>query len=186
MNLLIDTAPNYIVVRGKKININTSFSVWVEFLIACGTGDKEKTKNVMLKIFEKVPNENAEEVITECVRWLFSESTSTGTNNKEADKSPSSPASFDFEIDGNVIYCELWEYFPHLMQRGITYHEGMELIKLLMHNDKTMLWHRAFARTGDFSKMDKEQKKYWQNQRAIFAIPNSSQRNIDDVFANAF
>ena len=184
MNLLIETAPNYIVVRGKKIKINTSFNVWVEFFIACKSGCDNKIENSMLKIFEEIPDASAEEIIVECMHWLFNESTNTAKINNVEKSNTSAP--FDFEIDGNVIYCELWEYFPHLMQKGISYHEGMEFIKILMHNDKTMLWHRAFARTGDFSKMDKEQKKYWQKQKVIFTIPNSSQQNIDDVLATAF
>ena len=184
MNLLIDTAPDYIVVRGKKIKINTSFNVWVEFFIACRSDNQENIGNVMLKIFDTIPDADAEEIIAECIKWLFYEGEKTNGDTHSNTKTSSPP--FDFEIDGNVIYCELWEYFPHLMQRGITYHEGMELIKLLMHNDKTVLWHRSFARCGDFSKMDKEQKKYWQKQRALYAIPNTTQQSIDDVFATAF
>lgn len=184
MNLLIDTAPDYIVVRGKKIKINTSFNVWVEFFVACKSGNQENVEAVMLKIFGEIPEGNPEEIIAECIKWLFYEEEKTEGNICSKQKNTSSP--FDFEIDGNVIYCELWEYFPHLMQRGISYHEGMELIKLLMHNDKTVLWHRSFARCGDFSKMDKEQKKYWQKQRALYAIPNTTQQSIDDVFAAAF
>lgn len=184
MNLLIETAPDYIVVRGKKIKINTSFSVWVEFLIMCKSGNEKNAERVLLKIFETIPDEDADSVMLECMKWLFSENESD-KGNVEA-KTTTSSVPFDFEIDGNVIYCELWEYFPHLMERGISYHEGMELIKLLMHNEKTMLWHRAFARTGDFSKMDKEQKNYWQRQKALYVLPNPEPQYIDDVFATAF
>lgn len=184
MNLLIETTPDYIVVRGKKIKINTSFNVWVEFFIMCKSECQENIEKVMLKIFDIIPEGEADEIIAECMKWLFGES--KATNKSVTVKTSTTSAPFDFEIDGNVIYCEMWEYFPHLMERGISYHEGMELIKILMHNDKTMLWHRAFARTGDFSKMDKEQKKYWQRQRAIFTIPNATQQSIDDVFATAF
>lgn len=84
-----------------------------------------------------------------------------------------------------MIYCELWEHYPNLMQRGISFPEGMELVKLLIANDKTALHHRAFARIGDFSKMDREQKKYWQRERAKYAL-KMSQKSIDDVFSRGF
>lgn len=184
MNLLINTAPDYIVIRGKKIKINTSFNVWVEFFISCKEKNEKKVMKSLTKIFKKLPECNANELISECIKWIHGEN---GTNEKRTEsKVKNSSDPFDFEIDGNVIYCELWEYFPHLMKRGISYHEGIELIKILIHNDKTMLWHRAFARVGDFSNMSKEQKTYWQKQRAIYVIPNAIQQDIDDVFSNAF
>ena len=49
----------------------------------------------------------------------------------------------------------------------------------------TMLWHRAFARCGDFSKMSKDQQKYWQQERARWAI-KKTQADIDNVFSAAF
>lgn len=184
MNLLIDTAPDYIVVRGKKIKINTSFGVWVKFIVASKKDDAAMAQSALDEIFGKMPTESPQEVMSQCLKWLYTETNKSNGNNSQSNGNSSVP--FDFDVDGNVIYCELWEYFPHLMERGISYHEGMELIKLLMHNDDTMLWHRAFARCGDFSKMDKEQKKYWQKQRAIWVIPNTDQQSIDDVFATAF
>lgn len=183
MNLLIDNAPDYIVVRGKIIKINTSFNAWVRFMIAVdGKDDKEIIDAITDILGGEVMGENPQEVISACFAWLFQADEKSGA--KTAEKSGSVP--FDFAVDGNVIYCELWEYFPHLMERGISYHEGMELIKLLMHNDKTMLWHRAFARCGDFQKLDKEQKKYWQKQRAIWSLNKQNQNDIDMVMSSAF
>lgn len=184
MNLLVEKAPDFIVVGGKNTKINTSFSVWVEFFIACNADDEERTLRVMKKIFpEGIPTVPVDEVISACFQWLFPPQ--TNREKKGAQNTVNSNQAFDFDTDGSVIYCELWEYFPHLMERGITFHEGMELIKLLLNNDKTMLWHRAFARCGDFSKMDGDQKKYWMKQRAIWAI-HSEQNRIDNVFSAAF
>lgn len=184
MNLLIEKAPDYIVVGGKKAKIDTSFGVWVEFFIACNSKDDNRILAAVKKVFPGgIPSFDAEEIISACLKWLFPPQNDNKTGNVSKQKNTSQ--AFDFEIDGNVIYCELWEYFPHLMKRGITFHEGMELIRLLMHNDKTMLWHRAFARCGDFSKMDKEQKSYWTRQRAIWTIPETD-KNIDDIFSAAF
>ena len=184
MNLLIEKAPDYIVVRGKKIKIETSFDVWVRFIVALKQEDEIKIEKAFNDIFGNIPHDNIKEVIQECMNWM---SSGDEKKTKESSRTKStSSAPFDFEIDGNVIYCELWEHFPHLMERGITYHEGIELIKLLMHNENTIMWHRAFARCGDFSKMDKERKQYWMKQRAIWVIPNTDQKRIDDVFATAF
>ena len=185
MNLLIESAPDYLVVRGKKININTDFALWVEFFIASKHNDVNGVKRALLKILHEIPECSVEELMTACIQW--------SNGNDKADNGPRKSGSitssppFDFEEDGNVIYCELWEYFPKLMDRGISYHEGIELIKILLHNEDTMLWHRAFARTGDFSKMSTEQKNYWQKQRAIWIIPDSSnQDSIDNIMSGAF
>lgn len=185
MNLLIEKAPDYINVGGKKIKINTSFSVWIEFMIAIEINDSRKAFGLLLdKIFvDKLPKCDITEVLKMCFAWLFPKddckSEGNFTNNKTGAQ------AFDFSMDGNIIYCELWEYFPHLMERGITFHEGLQMIKILLGNDKTMLWHRAFARCGDFSSMDKVQKKYWQKERARWAI-KKNQADIDDVFSKAF
>lgn len=185
MNLLIEKAPDYIVIRGEKININTSFETWVDFLISAKKNDISRVKRALLKILCTIPKCNISEIITECVKWSFN--TSSDKQSIETSESKNTAVPFDFDVDGNIIYCELWEYFPHLMERGISYHEGVELIKILMHNENTMLWHRAFARTGNFSEMSKEQKKYWQKQRAIWVIPDAAkQDDIDNIMSGAF
>ena len=185
MNLLVETPPDYIIVRGKKLKINTSFGLWVELIISSKKDDKKKAENAINKILCEKTDGTFEEVITECLKWLSvnNETEKTCNTSKET---TSTSVPFDFEIDGNIIYCELWEYFPHLMERGISYHEGIELIKIIMHNENSILWHRAFARCGDFSKMDKDHKQYWQKQRAMYIISNMDDQSIDDVFARAF
>lgn len=185
MNLLIDKAPDYIVVGGETIKINTSFFSWVEFMICLDKKENEKAIKVLLeKIFlDGLPNTDITETVKACYAWLYPEDSNKSEGNFSSNKTGA--IAFDFSMDGSVIYCELWEHFPHLMERGISFHEGIQLIKLLLSNEKTMLWHRAFARCGDFSKMDKEQKKYWQKERARWAI-KKTQDDIDDVFSKAF
>lgn len=185
MNLLVEKAPDYIVVGGDKIKINTSFDIWIDFIIHLGSKEDEKALNVLLtEIFiDGCPNTDLTETVKACFVWMFPPDDCRCEGNFSSNKTGAQ--AFDFVMDGNVIYCELWEYFPHLMEHGITFHEGMQLIKLLLSNENTMLWHRAFARCGDFSKMDKEQKKYWQQERARWAI-KKTQADIDDVFSAAF
>lgn len=186
MNLLVNKAPDYIVVGGRKLSVKTDFALWVSFVISCENNDADGILTAITDIFEEIPKEESE-FISACMDWLFPDSEKD--NKKTVQKQNAMhQIPFDFNADGNVIYCELWEYFPHLMERGISFHEGMELIKLLLHNENTMLWHRAFARCGDFSKMDKEQKKYWQQQRTQYRIENRtiSQEDRDKWLYNAF
>ena len=92
-----------------------------------------------------------------------------------------------FLYDGNLIYAELWKCFPDMMKKGITYHEGIELVNLILCDDKTMLWHRAFARSGDFSHFQKEQKRYWEKERIRYRLPSkANQRNTDDILSSVF
>lgn len=182
MNLLVQNAPDYIMVGGKKIHIKTDFALWVSFLIACENENPEGILTAVSNIVENMPEER-DELAGACMHWLFG----NGENKAEQPGTTSSrKMAFDFAEDGNIIYCELWEYFPHLMKRGISFHEGMELIKILLHNENTLLWHRAFARCGDFSKMDKEQRKYWQRQRAIYMIKNKYKSADADVMCGDF
>ncbi len=183
MNLLTDISPDFIEIEGVKLKIKTDFTLWVKFLVAVGKEDNDNIINVLCDIFEKIlANTNPKALISGINKWLWcckDETHHTGavdTTSKQA---------FDFEVDGNIIYCELWQYFPHLMKRGISFHEGMELIKILISNEDTVLHHRAFARCGDFSKMNKDMRKYWQNERAKYAI-KATQQDIDDVFSKAF
>lgn len=188
MNLLIEKAPDYLKVRGITIKIKTDFTLWVRFIIACENKNSEEIGKALLDIFGGVPQVTyKDDMIQAVMLWLYH-----GAGNKETGQQTKTNASavFDFEVDGNVIYCELWQYFPHLMARGISYHEGVELIKLLLHNENTMLWHRGFARCGDFSSMSKEQKTFWQKERAKYQLPVKNrlqnQQNIDDIMSRSF
>lgn len=186
MNLLVETAPDYIVVGGEKLKLKTDFQLWVKFILACSKQDQTEIIQVLSDIFEKLPETHLEEFVQKCTKWLYPpEDPNKGGANSESDNrdrrsgNRSGTKAFDFEEDGNIIYCELWQYFPRLMERGISFHEGIELIKILMSNENTNLWHRAFARCGDFSKMTKEQKRYWQKQRAIYSIKLAKNADVD-------
>lgn len=183
MNLLINNAPDYITVGGNKIEIKTDFALWVKLLLAIDSQDMNQLAEAFQGIFAVPPkNVDSDELMTAIKDWLSlsNESTSGGGETNTANKT-----AFDFEADGSVIFCELWEHFPHLMEKGISFHVGIELIKLLMSNDKTVMYHRAFARCGDFSKLSKSEKEYWGRERAKYAI-KAKQEDIDDVFSRAF
>lgn len=185
MNLLTEKSPGYIMVGGRKITINTGFEIWVKLLLACEKNDSVGIFEAITEIYGTVP-ENCEEFVKACIDWMMPDKESE--KKQQSGSSFSAHIPFDFDTDGSVIYCELWQYFPQLMQKGISFHEGLELIKILLHNEHTVLWHRAFARCGDFSKMDKEQQKYWNSQRAIYRIEDKhvSQEDRDRWLYNAF
>ena len=185
MNLLIDNTPDYIMVGGKKIPIKTDFKLWAAFWIACAEGSADKIKECIGKITDDIP-EDSQSFAAACITWMFPDKAKDG--KKTNSKNIMSRQPFDFAADGNIIYCELWQYFPTLMERGISFHEGMELIKILLHNESTMMWHIAFARCGDFSKMEKSQRDYWQRQRQIYSIANKAvtQEDRDRWLYNAF
>jgi hypothetical protein len=183
MNLLIENAPDFIEVGGKKLTIKTDFNIWVKFLIAIGENNNKMAVDVLNEIFGELPTDlEMGELVRSIMNWLYQ--TRDKANIKGKNKTASKTA-FDFGIDGNIIFCELWEHFPHLMKQGISFQTGLELIKLLISNENTTMHHRAFARCGDFSKMSKEQKSYWQKERAKYAI-GAKQDDIDDIFSSAF
>lgn len=182
MNLLTDKTPDFLIVGGEKINIKTDFFVWVRFLISFEKNDIEAVERSFVEIFGGVPNKSAyADIINAIYEWLNLADESyfkSGKKNAEC---------ISFQYDGNVIYAEMWKYFPHMMKKGITYQEGMELINLLLGDEKTNLWHRAYARSGDFSKLDKEQKKYWEKERIKYRLPlKNKQENTDDILSRAF
>lgn len=180
MNLLTDKTPYYLEIGGDKLKIKTDFSLWVKFLIVIDENDPTAIMNILGDIFGKIPTNIEPKVLIKHIKdWLWQcEEKTFDTEQSTTGKQP-----FDFLADGNIIFCELWEYFPHLMQQGISFPQGLELIKLLISNDNTVLHHRAFARCGDFSKMDKDMKAYWQKERAKYKIKSN---NNDDVLSGAF
>lgn len=184
MNLLTEIPPDFIEVGRVKIKIKTDFALWVKFLIAVSKQDNNGIVNALGDIFGEIPaNTEPKAFITAINEWLWQCSDETGIGISE--QTTTSKQAFDFEVDGNIIYCELWEYFPRLMERGISFPEGMELIKMLISNENTVMHHRAFARCGDFSRMDKDMRTYWQKERAKYAI-KAKQADIDAVFSGAF
>lgn len=183
MNLLVENTSNYIIIKNKKIPIKTDFSVWVNLIISVKKNDIEKITNSIEDIFGGIPTDfNFEDFIEAFPKWLWNE---TDEDINKTSTEQVQRTAFDFNDDGNIIYCELYQYFPQLMQKGISFHEGLELIKILLSNENTILHHRAYARCGDFSKLDKERRKYWQQERAKYAV-KISQKELDSVFSNGF
>lgn len=179
MNLLIDSTPDFITVGGFIYKCDADFKKWVKYIIATESGDADAVNNALHDIFGdiKIPKRLTGEFINAVFAWMFPESTdnkkTTGQNEK----------AYDFEVDGNVIYAELWQYFPNLMQRGISWHEGIELIRLLVNNKNTELHHKAFARVGNFSNMSKDERKYWNEERAKLKLPDKrTERQKQDDF----
>ena len=158
MNLLFENAPDYIMVGGKKIKMNTDFRLWAKYIIASENQDTDGINESLGDIFGniRIPTACIDEFFEKISEWLYGNNTPCRTN-----KAP----SFSFEEDGNVIYAELWNRYPHLMEKGPTFHEVAELIKNLLCDENSELWHRAYARTGNFSKLSKEQKEYWEKER---------------------
>lgn len=184
MNLLTDSPPDFIEVGRTKIKIKTDFALWAKFLIAIGKQDYSTVINVLGDIFEEIPKYTEPKMLIPAINdwlWQFKDETGSGAGGQNT----TSKQSFDFAADGNILYCELWEHFPHLMERGISFPEGVELIKILISDETTVMHHRAFARCGDFSKMNKDMRAYWQKERAKYAI-KAKQEDIDDVFSGAF
>lgn len=183
MNLLTDTTPDYLQIGKTRLKIKTDFALWVKFIILTENNDVSAITNLLDEIFEQLPtNIEPKELVKHISEWLWQCENKTF---KDSEQKTTSRQAFDFSADGNIIFCELWEYFPHLMQQGISFPQGMELIKLLLSNEKTVLFHRAHARCGDFSKFSKEMKEYWLKERAKYAI-KAKQEDIDAVFSGAF
>lgn len=178
MNLLCESVPDYITVNGEKYNIKTNFALWVSVLIALESEDTDRIAAALVDVFtDEIPNDKG---IAEAVEaWMFPSGKSSGESQKQGGN------AIDFEVDGNIIYCELWRYYPELMKKGISFHEGMELIKTIAANKDTELWHRAYARCGDFSKMGKEERQYWQKQRLIYALKEKN-TGAEEDFCDAF
>ncbi|MCI9085767.1 MAG: hypothetical protein HFE51_05015 [Clostridia bacterium] len=180
MNLLTDKTPDYLHIEGERLKIKTDFTLWAKFLIVTDEDDPIAIVNILEDIFDEIPtNIEPKTLIKHIEDWLWQcEEKTFNTEQSLNSKQP-----FDFLADGNIIFCELWEYFPHLMQQGISFPQGLELIKLLISNEKTVLHHRAFARCGDFSKMDKDMKAYWQKERAKYKLKSE---NNEDALSGVF
>ncbi len=189
MNLLTDTSPDEIKVGGFIYKCDTSFGKWVKYIIAAESGDAAKVNEALFDIFGAVdiPKRLMNDFISATYEWMFPRSESDdvkprGSNGGKA---------YDFDFDGNIIYTELWQYFPELMRKGFTWHEGVELIRLLVNNKDTELHHRAFARVGNFSKLSKEERKYWNEERVRLKLPDKrtdeqKQSDFDNAMSSLF
>lgn len=179
MNLLYEHAPEYVVVRGRKIPVRTEFGAWVRLL--CADKPEEIAAAVDGIFCNALPDDvTGDEVAQAIVGWLL-----CGTEPERAERRGGGRAkrAYDFREDGNVIFCELWEHFPTLMQKGIDFHTGRELVNMLICTEGTSMHHRAFARCGDFSGLDKERRKYWaaERRRLKLADRRTSEEMDDDL-----
>lgn len=180
MNLLTDNSPDFIEVRGEKIKLNPSFKKWVKYIIATESGNIQLIEQSLFDIFgdAQIKKDLFYEFLQKTFEWAFPDSEKNYKRN--------SKKAYDFEEDGNTIYAELWQYFPELMKKDLSWHEGIELIRLLIGNKDTELHHRAFARIGDFTKLSKEEKKYWNEERQRLILKDKrteQQKDEDFIFA---
>lgn len=185
MNLIFDKAPDFITVGGIKITLLTDFQIWVRFILAVESKNSAEVERTFLEIFGGAPNpEYWQEFISGIEEWL---SIPLSNANEKGGGRRNKPC-FDFEADSTVIYTEFKKYFDIDLQRDkISYHHGLALIECLLSDESTMLWHRAFARCGNFSKMDKKQREFWQKERRKYTLKKSfeSQEDLDMRLYNA-
>lgn len=169
MNLLFENAPDHIVVGGKIIKMKTDFRLWVKYITASENKNADRANEALGEIFGniRIPARYTGEFFEKINEWLF---------DKCRESAGGGAPSFSFDEDGNVIFAELWNRYPHLMENNPSFHEFVELIRNLLCDESSELWHRAFARTGDFSKLPKEQREYWNRERRRLRLKDKRSR----------
>lgn len=190
-NPFIDKPKKYIIIEGEKFAVKTDFELWVRLLIASGRQDADELTAAIIDILNGVPSIDISQSL---IDWLNQfEGKNEPPKKGKAKKKAENKQAFDFDYDGAVIFAELWQYYPSLMQRGINYFEGIALIHQIIQKGYTEseLSRRAFARCGDFSKMEQKEREQWLKLRNEYALPNEVKEQeeklkmIDELFYNS-
>jgi len=168
MNILVDTLPDFITVRGRKYKINTSHKVWIsfeeimtnEFL---SLSDKY-IKIISLCLKDKVLPPSLEETIKELFNfYVITPNSPTEKNTKKL---------LDFSYDADLIYSAfLSQYGIDLTTTPIHWWKFISLFKGLTPDNR--ICEVMQIRSINPSKIqDKEQRAMLSKLQRQFRIPS--------------
>ncbi len=153
--------------------LNIDFVTWARYKIAIKNGSEEERLAAYFSLFAEMPPdiEKALADMPLVTAWMITATKEADEEDEGEEPTPKEP--YCFAHDGAVIWAEMWRHFPLLMQRGVSWHEGVAMINdiLSMPTENSQLAFLAYARTGDFSQLSKNQREFWQRARTRHALP---------------
>lgn len=177
MNILIDNLPNTVTIGGVEFDINSDYrtSILFEILMTNDEAtDEEIIKRTLDLYYPSIPDDIEEAI--EKIKWFFGgyENKSNITNIKESKGSINSKRVYSYEYDYEYIYSAfLSQYGIDLQYETELHWWKFKALFLSLSKDNKIVEIMSY-RSMDLSKIeDKQQKKYYKDTQALYAIPES-------------
>ncbi len=182
MSILSDKLPDFVLVRGIKNEVNTSFRVWLKFDQIRKKGiNKDTASEIFTLCYKDELPPSAREALLALGDFFAPDRQKRGKETDGAGK-----RCFDFEADSKYIYAAfLSEYGLDLQKEDIHWHTFCALLGALSESSKFM--QIVSYRTADISKIKtREQKSFIKKMQRLYALPDErSEQDKDKAFAEA-
>lgn len=170
MNILTDTLPETITVKGQKYQINTDYRTWIKVsqIVFDNNFDAVSIAKIIALTLSVIPPD-ATETISELLNFY-----SCGNKKKNGVKSENRVRQiFDFGIDASYIYAAFMQQY-NIDLTKVNFHWWTFKALLDAISDETQFGKILQYRCTDISKIkDKETKRHYRNMKQIYALPDN-------------
>ena len=164
MNLLLDKPIDYIVVDGRKIELNTDYRLWIEFSIRIQEMTDYNTNDVIDAIKPLIKSTDV--YFTVDLLQAIIDFYAFGAERETKSQKP----SFDFEFDGNAIYTSFILDYGNILDGQLHWHIFKSLLEGL--SEETPLMRRIQIRNMDLSKIDKAKRAEARKLKKSVQLPD--------------
>lgn len=188
MMKLYERLPDFIEVESIFYPIETDFRYWVKFeqLILSKEPDEECFTELILTLFkEDFPVDWEEGFQSLLLFYRLGKEREEAEENASPIKEP--PRAYDFDVDAGAIYSLFfWEHGVDLFD--LPYLHWWKFKELLSAAPTdTTFGHLVEIRTKDTSKMEKSEKKRWNELKSQFALEKEKKyataKEMEDAYA---
>lgn len=182
---LYQAPPETICVNGQEYSIDTDFRVWMEFQSILTRDGKEREKAERLAGFmARLGLPPAKEALDAMLEFYTAESKEKAVASKRT-----RPVSFDFQQDSEYIYAAfMGAYHIDLTTVSLHWWTFKALFKALPEDCELCKIMRY--RTVDLKDVPKEQRKFYQEQKARYSLgkqaKHQTERDMRDYVKRRF
>lgn len=178
MNLLMNRAPDYVKVSGRKVHLNTDYRTSIRFELLMTNpmcSDEEKfAKALRLYYGNRVFEGKEYEEAVNGILWFYTggkELEELQNNNKSKKKGTGSQRIYDYEYDADYIYAAFLQQFSvDLQGEPLHWWKFKAMFKALTDECEfvKIMGYRSIKINNN---MTKSQKEFYQEMKRIHALP---------------
>jgi hypothetical protein len=175
MNLLTDSLPQAIVVRGREYPVHTDFRNWIRFERAVLDEELPQAEKLVLLLtlcYKTAVPPTVFEAINEAVLFYAGGESDTGQQSKKGRGIGREPI-YSFEHDADYIYSAfLSQYGIDLQTADLHWYQFKALFKSL--NEENQIVKIMGYRSVDLSRIkNKEQREFYRRMKKLYELPHS-------------
>jgi len=137
INIITEELPNYILVKGEKIEINTDFKLWINFIQSSVSANNECLLESILAILKNKQTVIDSDLLDSMCKFVLTvEHICEGKNNKNQTQNVN--RIFDFKKDSDCVFSDFIRFYGiNLREKNMHWAEFKTLLNMLPENSAT-------------------------------------------------